>query len=325
MRNDMKSTISGILQLLRIHPVLVDVGASGGIPEIWKPISRQSIYIGFDPDLREMRESAGGRFHKEIVINEAVTSDPSLSSVEFYLTKSPFCSSTLEPDETSLANFHFHDLFRVVGKTTAAATTLDKVLRRIEIDRIDWLKADTQGTDLRIFTSLSEGVRSRILALDVEPGLIDAYRGEDLFVDAHAYLTRHGFWLSNLNVCGAVRIRATSLKAALPEESIHYSYAEKGLKKSPGWCEARYLRTLDSLAESRGGPAEYALLWIFSIVDGQVGFALDVALEYQRLFTRDEAGELMKKESLALLKKPASYLVPAIKTKRRLKRVLGRL
>ena len=78
-----------VLKTLGIHPVLVDVGASAGAPEIWKPIAQDSIYIGFDADLREMRQSAGGRFYKEIVMNEAVTSDPSKSSVEFYLTKFP--------------------------------------------------------------------------------------------------------------------------------------------------------------------------------------------------------------------------------------------
>ena len=313
-----------ILTDLGIHPVLVDVGASGGAIDIWKPIAANSVLVAFDPDLREMRQAADGKFYREFVINEAVTSDPSKSSVDFYLTRYPFCSSTLEPDITSLSNFHFQDRFLVDGKATVRASTLDSVLKRISLDRIDWLKVDTQGTDLRIFTSLSDSVRSRVLALDIEPGLIDAYRGEDLFADAHSYLSRRGFWLSNLNVGGAVRVRRASLKAAIPDESLHYSYANRTLKMSPGWCEARYLRTLESMAENRCGRTEYALLWVFAMLDGQVGFATDAALEYESLFGPDEAGQLMKKESLALMRKNSSYLLPAIKMKRRLKRARGK-
>src|SRR5262249_38977983 len=149
----------------------------------------------------------------------------------------PFCSSTLQPDTASLANFHFRDRFEIEGKTTVAASTLDCVLDRLSLDRIDWLKVDTQGTDLRIFTSLSDRIRSHVLALDIEPGLIDAYRGEDLFTDAHSYLSKNGFWLSDLNVGGAVRVRESSLKAMIPDKSLHYSFASRAIKKSPAYCE----------------------------------------------------------------------------------------
>ena len=64
---------------------------------------------------------------------------------------------------------------------------------RLSLSGIDWLKTDSQGTDLRIFNSLRPEVRSRVLAIDIEPGLIDAYVGEDLFVDAHKEL--HPKWV----------------------------------------------------------------------------------------------------------------------------------
>lgn len=323
MRSNLKAF--DLLSSLGVHPVLVDVGASAGAPEIWDAaVAQQSVYVAFDPDSRELRQSSGGKFFKEIVVNEAITSDPSSSSVEFFLTKFPFCSSTLQPDTDSLSNFHFHDLFTVEQQTTVRASTLDAVLKRLSLDRLDWLKTDTQGTDLRIFASLSEPIRSRVLALDIEPGLIDAYRGEDLFVDAQAYLSRHGFWLSNLNVCGAVRVRHSTLKSLIPDESLHRAYADRAFKKTPAWCEARYLRSLESMMESHCGRTEYALLWLFAVLDGQMGFAMDVALEYERLFGRDEPGEWIKKQSLALIGNRHSEHLTVVKAKRWLKRILGR-
>jgi hypothetical protein len=313
-----------MLSSLGVHPVLVDVGASGDAPSIWKSIAEQSVYVGFDPDLREIKESTGSGFYKRIMVNEAITADPAQTTVGFYLTRFPFCSSTLKPDTRALSNFHFCDLFTVDSTSTARAGTLDSILQRLAFDHIDWLKLDTQGTDLRIFMSLSGNIRSRVLALDVEPGLIDAYKGEDLFVDTHRVLLKEGFWLADLNIGAAVRVRESSLNAVTSDKKLQYSFADWALKKSPAYCEARYLRTLESMHENRCCRSEYALLWVFAVVDSQYGFAMDVALEYESLFGRDQIGAALKLESSDLLKQKASTAVPWIKMKRLLKRLLGR-
>jgi hypothetical protein len=321
-----------VLPDIGLHPVLVDIGASGNPPSVWKPnppsvwkpLAKQSVYVGFDPDLREMKETAGSGFYKRIIVNEAISADPSKRTVSFFLTKFPFCSSTLEPDTQALSNFHFYDEFTVERVTAAPATTLELVLRRLALDHLDWLKLDTQGTDLRIFMSLPDNLRSRVLALDVEPGLIDAYKGEDLFVDTHTALLKEGFWLSDLNIGKAVRVRESSLTAIIPDKTHHSTFARRAMKKSPAWCEARYLRTMESMQANRFRPSEYILLWAFALADGQTGFAMDVALEYERLFDRDEAGATMKRRTLIVLRKKAAVLLPLIKIKRGLDRARGR-
>jgi FkbM family methyltransferase len=168
---------SHLLFKLAIHPVLIDIGASGAPPEIWEKIARYSIYVGFDPDLREIQEVQEGHFYKSIIINEAITDEKENHEVPFYLTRFPHCSSTLKPDVASLSNFLFSDLFIVEKETTVRATTLNSVMNRLSLSYIDWIKIDSQGTDLRIFKSLKEEVCSRVLAVDIEPGLIDAYIG----------------------------------------------------------------------------------------------------------------------------------------------------
>jgi hypothetical protein len=54
---------------------------------------------------------------------------------------------------------------------------------------------------------------------------------------------------------------------------------------SPGWCEARYLRTLPWLKAHSASEHEYILLWVFAVVDQQFGFALDVAREVRVTFS----------------------------------------
>src|SRR4026207_1867136 len=74
--NELIGLTETLLQRLPSRPVLVDVGASAKAPPIWRTFARQSIYVGFDPSLREMRQENGGRFHRAFILNEAVVCGP---------------------------------------------------------------------------------------------------------------------------------------------------------------------------------------------------------------------------------------------------------
>ena len=311
-----------LVNFLGIDPILVDVGASEGPPSVWAPIAGSATYVGFDPDSREMANSVAGPYRRAVIVNEAVTGGSGAGEVRFYLARSPVCSSTLEPDTRALSNYHFFDLFTTERQVTVRAATLDAVLVRLGLDRIDWLKCDTQGTDLRIYRSLSESVRGGVLALDVEPGLIDCYRGEDLFVDSHKYLVANGYWLSRLDLGGAVRVRSSTLRTEFPDGGDPAALAEKSIRKSPGWCEARYLRTLESLGEAGAARERYALLCVFSLLDQQPGYALDVTLEYERRFGADEWSARLRAASMAALVSGRGFAATA---KRWIRRLAGRL
>lgn len=290
----MNREIENILATVSIQPVLVDIGASGAPPKAWDPISRHSIYVGFDPDRRELHDVSEGQYARSIIINEAVTSASNQNLVHFYLTQSPYCSSTLPPDTAALADYLFSDLFVVEREVFVPASPLNVVIERLELQGVDWFKTDSQGTDLRLFKSLKDNLRERVLAIDIEPGLIDAYQGEDLFVDAHRELLHQGFWLSSLDVKGTVRMQRTTLQAMtshrpeLKDTDIYQS-----VRPSPGWCEARYLRTIESLAERNAEMRDYALLWVFAMIERQWGFALDIAHAYELLFARDSVSSLL--------------------------------
>jgi hypothetical protein len=274
-----------ILNTLNKQPVLVDIGASGEPPPIWRSIAQYSVYVGFDPDQRELREISNGQFAKAIIINEAVTSEQGQNEVHFYLTRSPYCSSTLRPDTEALKNYLFSDLFVVENGVSVRATSLNAAIDRLGLDTVDWFKTDSQGTDLRLFESLRDDIRNRVLAVDIEPGLIDAYRGEDLFVNAHRKLVSQGFWLSKLDVQGVVRLRRSTLQDMV---QCHPKFkdirVDRAIRRSPGWCEARYLRTLESFNEQDVVSRDYVLLWVFAMMERQWGYAMDIAKTYEQRF-----------------------------------------
>jgi FkbM family methyltransferase len=274
------SMLKSILNEYGVTPVLVDVGASGGAPTIWTEIAPSSTYIGFDPDRREIRTIMDGTYKKATIVNKAVGTDRSMVETRFFLTNSPYCSSTLRPNAKALEDYIFYELFEVVREMRTSATTLDQVLVQQGLTSIDWLKVDAQGTDLRIYESLSDDARNKLIAVDTEPGLLDAYLGEDLFVDVQRKLCADGFWLSRLDVRGTKRVSKTTTDALRREQSALLKKLESEQQRiSPGWCEARYLRSLQWLKSHSASQREYILLWAFAIIDQQFGFALDVARE----------------------------------------------
>ena len=92
---------TGLLKKYAVTPVLVDIGASGAPPSWWLSIATESIYVGFDPDARDFGEDSASIFERSHIIGKAVTVVEQ-DSITFYLTKSPYCSSTLHPELDSL-------------------------------------------------------------------------------------------------------------------------------------------------------------------------------------------------------------------------------
>ena len=291
----MKPEIDNILQPLNIHPVLIDIGASAGSPKIWDHLAKHSVYVGFDPDLRAVQDIPNGKFGRSIIFNEAVTSYTGQTEIEFYLAHSPYCSSTLAPDTQSLANYLFSDLFVTERKVSVRSCSLNAAIDRLGLSSVDWFKTDSQGTDLRLFQSLRDDLRNSVLAIDIEPGLIDCYQGEDLFVNAHRELLYQGFWLSKLNVKGTVRMKRNTLQAIVsryPKCTDRLVYS--AVQPSPGWCEASYLRTLESLRNRNAHSRDYALLWVFAMVEKQWGYGLDIAFAYEAQFGPDDISKQLR-------------------------------
>ncbi|MDH5645413.1 MAG: hypothetical protein OEZ01_05370, partial [Candidatus Heimdallarchaeota archaeon] len=166
--------------LINRPPVLLDIGASGRLFSEWELIASYSICVAFDADTRDFSviESENKGWKKLFSLNRLVT-DKTADKMEFYLTSSPHCSSSLPPNNEAIKQWAFSRLFDVEKIVQLPAIDLQSALSQIGIDYIDWYKTDSQGTDLRIYDSLHEIVKDNILTAEFEPGIIDAYLGED--------------------------------------------------------------------------------------------------------------------------------------------------
>ena len=260
-------------------PVLVDIGASGTIHETWEPIAKYAICIAFDADSRdfEICESEDKGWRKLYSLNRLVASEAS-EEMDFYLTHSPHCSSSLAPDKEALKPWAISPLFEVENIVKLPSVDLQSALLKAGVDYIDGYKTDSQGTDLRIFNSLPKEIINKILLAEFEPGIIDAYQGEDKLHHLLAHMEKEPFWISKMEIKGSQRINHLDFK------SLNY-FQQRGigsfLKMAPGWCEISYLNKME-IGEMT--LREYLLAWVFASLSSEHGFALFVSKKGFELF-----------------------------------------
>jgi FkbM family methyltransferase len=278
-------------------PVLIDIGASGQIHKPWENIRKYSICIAFDADEREfkfVREEIG-KFKKLIIYNCIVT-DSNNGEADFYLTKSPYCSSLLLPDENALKDWAFAEKFDVEKKVKIKTKSLSSILKETNVEYIDWFKTDSQGTDLRLFASLPEDMIRQILVAEFEPGILDSYFGEDKLFRLMEFMSDKLFWMAKINVKGTQRISPELLNKISNSEQLK-KLIQFSMNISPGWAEVIYFNSFKAKLERR----EHLLGWIFATINNQFGFALTIAEQGLQLFG-DEIFQKMKHQSLRQIK-----------------------
>jgi FkbM family methyltransferase len=276
-------------------PVLVDVGASGGIHASWQPIARHSICIGFDPDDRDFSTASGSRGFRECHVVRAIVTDRDSAESAVYLTQSPYCSSTLRPRVDRLAKYAHAGLFEVVGTTTVPSTRLDTVLANFGLNSLDWLKTDSQGLDRRVFESLSPALRKRTMVVELEPGIMDGYDGEDKLEDVLAAFAGPDFWCASLTAKGAVRGSATVLKRLLGPSIL--SSLSSTEKVGAGWAEIEFINAFDNpqLHTAR----DLLLGWTVATIRGHHAFAMELADSGRHLFPNDQRFRQLVEHSAA--------------------------
>ncbi|MFI5148634.1 MAG: hypothetical protein ACHQRM_02805 [Bacteroidia bacterium] len=263
-------------ELLTQPPVLLDIGASGEIHQEWKAIAPYAVCIAFDADDREFAftENLHSAFRKLYVFN-CIASESDQQSVEFFLTRSPFCSSLLKPDTIQLRDWKFWELFEPDRTVKLKSRSLISVLQELNLAQIDWFKTDSQGIDLRLFQNLGNEVVQKVLTADFEPGIIDAYIGEDKLWQLFQFMDKCPFWMCAMHVKGTQKI----------SRDLMESYASRmdklSLDISPGWAEVSYLNTMkDPLLLNK---REVLLAWVFSTIRQQHGFALELIRKQDKL------------------------------------------
>lgn len=174
--------------------VLVDVGARGGIPKRWRPLEPWLRTIGFEPDARSLEGL--GQQDGMTILPTALSSRA--GSLTLHLTAEEGDSSVLAPNRPFLDRFPRAERFDVVEMRPVEGDTLDNQLANAGIDRIDFIKLDTQGSELMILEGARETLGRGVFGIEVEVELNPMYEEQPLFPDVDRFLRPLGYELFEL-------------------------------------------------------------------------------------------------------------------------------
>ena len=302
--------VLGQPELVEAPPVLVDVGASGPLHPKWKAIARHCVCVAIEGGESGLAE-AGSAF-RELHVRHAIVAERAGKGQPFYVTRFPYCSSRLRPKSDALQRYAFAPLFEIDKVLEVETVALPDVLEDVGVDRIDWFKTDSQGTDLRLFASLGDEAISRVLVAEFEPGIIDAYEGEDKLSDLAAFMAARSFWMSDLSVQGTQRITTGVLETAF--DALERRLATASLKRAPCWAEVEYLNDFEQ--ESVIGKRELMLGCLFALLRDHEGFALELARRGRARFGDDVFRRLETAARRAVRRRYARLPVAAVRSLR---------
>jgi FkbM family methyltransferase len=219
------------------HPLaLVDVGARGGVKRNWAPAARHLRVLGFEPDRVEfdrLVESARGTGHAREYFNVALHNQP--GTLPLYLARDRGLSSMFQPDRAFLDRFPDAARFDTEAVQQIEVDTLDNQLRARNITDIDFLKADTQGSELFVLQGAAQALTDWGVGVEVEVEFTPLYKGQPLFADVDTFMRGAGYLLFDLKPC--YWKRAAGWKAG-------------GSYGQIVWADALYLKSVSALENS---------------------------------------------------------------------------
>jgi len=188
---------------------IIDAGARGGIQHQWISSPYPVAILGFEPDEDEcrslnkgLRKGKGGD-QTPTIRYFPYALDKERGRRKLYLYRDRRLSSFFHPNMDALKYFPLDtllmpDAFAVDAEVIVECVSLDECRRNEGIPEVDFIKLDTQGSELGILQGGSETL-SQAFGVAVEVAFVAIYEGQPLFSDVDTFLRERGFSLFDLN------------------------------------------------------------------------------------------------------------------------------
>lgn len=188
-------------QFINTPIIVVDVGADGGVHEIEGLASISDVHA-FEPRKesydalvsgdKKLVQHDGKAYSNITYHNDALAGKQ--GEHKLYITKIPQASSLLEPNMDVVFRVRGSDdeTLVVVGHENVNAIRLADFMENASLDWIDYIKIDTQGTELDILIGSKE-ILPQISVILMEVEFVTLYKNQPLFEDCVSQLWEHGF------------------------------------------------------------------------------------------------------------------------------------
>ena len=174
---------------------IVDVGAAGGLHDRWSHLKTSINSILFEPDPEEFKKLNLDQNNTSLVINSALSDQN--KEVRFHVCKWQEVSSIYKPNLKVLSKYQDADRFTVSKVITLQADSLNNLLEKERVTEVDFIKIDTQGSELELLQGASNFLDG-IIGLEVEVEFIKIYQDQPLFPEVDRFIESHGFSLIDM-------------------------------------------------------------------------------------------------------------------------------
>jgi FkbM family methyltransferase len=265
----------------RHHPiVLADIGARGGLKKNWRVARRHLRVLGFEPDKAEFNrllEQARNQGTSDTYFGVALHNHR--GSVPLHVARDRGLTSMFEPNRSFLDAFPDASRFDTVDHREIEADTLDHLIETEHVDDLDFIKADTQGSELFVLEGAARALESSVVGVEVEVEFAPIYKEQPLFADVDRFLRGLGYLLFDLRPCYWKRERGRA--AGGPYGQII-------------WADALYLKSEPALGrivrllatEQRKAKALKAMS--VALLYGYSDYALQIAQNTGDLFSPED-------------------------------------
>ncbi|OQW67634.1 MAG: hypothetical protein BVN29_01825 [Nitrospira sp. ST-bin5] len=190
---------------------VLDVGSRGGLHPMFNEVAPLVEAVGFEPDIEECT-----RLNQQIQSNTLYRSLAFLpfglgrheGSQALNLCRLGAVSSMYRPNRSFLDRFPGANRFDVVDSLQMPVRALDDLLKDPQVHlpaSIDFMKIDTQGSELEILQGAKETLRNQVVAVEVEVEFARLYDSQPLFRDVDSFLSGCGFTLFKIRRAEWVR------------------------------------------------------------------------------------------------------------------------
>jgi len=231
-----------IKELLDNSPItFLDVGSSGGITDL-PGLAKYTNVIGFEPNKDEFEKLQNEITTRHYLHKRGVRKLPKFKNKKFlpyalfksngseilYVTKSQGTTSILKPNFEFLNTLKLTSWiegYKIISEQQVQTISLDQVIKKYELEHIDFLKLDTQGSEYDIL-NVSQLNKKMISIIKTEAEVVSLYERQGLLHDISKLLYDNGFSLIDLQL------------KPLRHLNQHFPYSKYRL----GWTDAIFIQ-----------------------------------------------------------------------------------